>query len=278
MKNNLWKILCMAPLAVFLCVFTLLPILRTIGLSFHSMHHPGITLRTYGELLGEPAFRRAFINTLLIAGFSLGIELAFGLTLALLTSHRSRLNAWMRPLFILPLAVPTTVVGVIMSYLFSSSGWLNRILSDLRIIGKPVHWMSGGMESIIMVTAADCWKVTPLVMLILLAGLQSIDRSLYRAARIDGAGTLCIFRRITLPLLIPSITVAVVIRGIDAFRIFALPLILMGQNLKVLGTYAYLEYAEFNNVHTSAASAVILLALIMSGVAAYTHLAGRGTR
>ena len=112
-------------------------------------------------------------------------------------------------------------------------------------------------------------------MLILLAGLESIDRDLYRAARIDGANSLYIFRRITLPMLLPFITAAVIIRGIDAFRIFALPLILMGQNLKVIGTYAYLEYAEYSNPYLSAASSVLLLFMILTAVLIYIRAVGR---
>ena len=162
-----------------------------------------------------------------------------------------------------------------MSYLFSSLGWINRILADLGLIDSPIYWMAGGIKSLMMVTIADSWKVTPIVMLILLAGLESIDRELYKAARIDGAGSFYIFRRITLPLLMPAITCAVIIRGIDAFRIFALPLILMGQNLKVIGTFAYLEYAEFNNPYASAASSVILLFMILTAVLFYIKVAGR---
>jgi len=105
--------------------------------------------------------------------------------------------------------------------------------------------------------------------------LQSIDRQLYKSARIDGAGTLYIFRRVTLPLLLPSLTAAVIIRGIDAFRIFSLALVLMGQNLKVVGTYAYLEYSEYNNEHLSAASSVVLLGVIMLAVAVYIRSVGK---
>ena len=98
--------------------------------------------------------------------------------------------------------------------------------------------MQGDAKSLIMIILADSWKVTPLVMLILLAGLKSIDQGLYEAARIDGASRWQLFFGITLPLLLPSITTAVIIRAIDAFRIFDMVLILMGENFKVLGTYA----------------------------------------
>src|SRR5215469_7904503 len=96
-------------------------------------------------------------------------------------------------------------------------------------------------------------------MLILLAGLQAIPRELYEAAQTDGAGPWHQFLRITLPLLRP----ALIVRGIDAFRIFALPLALAGRHLPVLSTYAYVEYLEYGNQHTAAASSVILLLMIL---------------
>ncbi len=280
-----FEIILISPLVLFLLFFTLMPILRTILLSFQNpathftpaskLSMWGFTLLNYKELLLQEGFRRAFLNTVFIALVSLLLEVSLGLILALILSYNQKGLRFLRFLFILPLAIPTVVVGVIMTYLFSTSGWINRILIDLSLIDLPIYWMAGGIRSLIMITLADCWKVTPIVMLILLAGLEAIDQDLYRAARIDGASGLYIFRRITLPLLLPFITAAVIIRGIDAFRIFALPLILMGQNLKVIGTYAYLEYAEYNNPYLSAASSVLLLSMILVAVFIYIRAVGR---
>jgi trehalose transport system permease protein len=273
-RAHRFQLLCILPLAAFLFFFTFVPILRLVILSFQHPLVAGLSLVNFRELFSQKQFWQAFSNTVFIALVSLALEISFGLLLALVVSKNYKLIRYTRAIFILPLAIPTVVVGVIMSYLFSSSGWLNRILLDLGLIHQPVYWMSGGIRSLLMVSLADTWKVTPLVMLILVAGLQSIDKTLYKAASIDGAGTWYIFRRVTLPLLMPSITACVIIRGIDAFRIFALPLVLMGQNLKVIGTYAYLEYAEFNNPYISAASACILLVLILLAVAVYIKAVG----
>lgn len=270
------QLLLILPLVLFLFCFTLVPIIGVVGLSL-SPEAGGwhLTLRHYAALFVQPQFRAAFGNTLIIAAASLAIELGLGLVLALILSGSRRSLRFFRPLLLLPLAIPTVVAGVAMRFLFSNTGWLNRILLDLHLAREPVFWMSGGSRSLFMIALADAWKVTPMVMLILLAGLQSIDRSLYNAARIDGAGSWYTFRRVTLPLLMPSITAAVIIRGIDAFRIFALPLILMGENLKVIGTYSYLEYTQYNNPYASAASSVILLAMILAAVTLYLKAAGK---
>lgn len=280
-KKYYFEIVLIAPLVLFLLIFTLTPIIRTIIMSFQPGPHYQVSegirfsVDNYKELLSQESFRKAFFNTIFIALASLLLEVSLGLILALILSSGLRGIRFIRSVFILPLAIPTVVVGVIMSYIFSVSGWLNRILIDLSLIDMPIYWMAGGFKSLLMITLADCWKVTPLVMMILLAGLQSINQDLYRAARIDGAGGFYIFRRITLPLLLPFITMAIIIRGIDAFRIFALPLILMGQNLKVVGTFAYLEYMEFNNPYLSAASSTVLLVMIFLAVAIYIKTVGK---
>ncbi|MBD3245587.1 MAG: ABC transporter permease subunit [Candidatus Omnitrophica bacterium] len=274
-RKKHFELICILPLLIFLCVLTVVPIARTVLLSLEPVEGNGLTMSHYRELFAQEGFRLAMFHTVSIAFLSLSIEIGLGFLFALILSKSSRVIRFLRPVFILPLAIPTAVVGVMMSYLFSGQGWINRILMDLGVLNEPVYWMSGGWRSIVMVSLADSWKVTPIVMLILLSGLQSIDPVLYKAARIDGAGVFYTFRRITLPLLVPSITAAVIIRGVDAFRIFAVPLILMGQNLKVIGTFAYLEYQEYNNPYTSAASSVILLGMILCAVLIYLKTAGR---
>lgn len=275
LKKHSFEILFLLPLITFLFFFTLVPVLSIIALSFKDASSSVFTLSHYTALFAQQEFRAVFFNTIIIALGSLTIELGIGMVMALLLSRGFTGRKVVSSLFMLPLAIPTVVVGVMMSYLFSTSGWINRILMDLSLSPSPIHWMGGGFKSLVMVTLADSWKVTPLVMLILLAGLKSIDQDLYSAAAVDGASGFYIFRRITLPLLMPHITAAVIIRGIDAFRIFALPLILMGQNFKVVGTYAYLEYMDYNNVHLSAASAVVLFLMIIFAVAFYIKVVGR---
>jgi len=274
-KQYRFELICLAPLVLFLFYFTFLLLVSVFKISLADPASGTITLMHFRRLFTQSEFRHAFANTLIIALGSLTIELLLGLVLALAMTVHGRGTGMIRSLLMLPLAIPTVVAAVMMSYMFSTSGWVNRILIDLGLINSNIVWLSGNARSLFAVMAADCWKVTPLVMLILLAGLQGIDRQLFRAARVDGAGPLYLFRRVTLPLLMPAITSAVIIRGIDAFRIFSLALILMGENLKVLGTYAYLEYVEYHNESLSAASAVVLFMLILAAIMIYIRLVGK---
>ena len=161
-----------------------------------------------------------------------------------------------------------------MRYVFGIVGYLNEILYRLGLLTLSIDWTGSRWLAVATVAMADAWKVTPLVMIILLAGLQAIPREFYEAARTDGAGPWQQFWRITLPLLRPALTMAFVIRGVDTFCIFALPLALVEHHLPVLSTFAYVEYLEYGNPHTSAASSTLLLVMIFMTVGAYLRLAG----
>lgn len=270
-----FEIFCLLPFLLYLGFFTIVPLGNVVRLSLAPVDGGGVTLDHFSRLFGQHEFVLAVRNTLVIALGSLSMELLCGLVLALALSELGRRGGWLRTVFILPLAVPTVVAAVMMTYLFATSGWVNRVLMDLGLISRQIVWLSGDAYSLFAVMVADSWKVTPLVMLILMAGLQGIDRQYYQAAEIDGATIVQRFLYITLPLLMPSITAAVIIRGIDAFRIFDLALVLTGQNLKVLGTYAYLAYTDYQDPALSAAAAVVLFGMILVAILLHIRLVGR---
>lgn len=276
--QNVWRryrfeILCLTPFLLYLACFTVFPLFAVFRLSITNAE--GLTFEHFSRLFSEREFLSALQNTLIIALGSLSIEVIFGLVLALCLSELGRQGGWLRTIFILPLAVPTVVAAVMMTYLFATSGWMNRILMDLGLISQNIVWLRGDAYSLFAVMIADSWKVTPLVMLILLAGLQSIDKQFYQAAEIDGANIWQRFRLITLPLLLPAITASIIIRGIDAFRIFDLALVLTGENLKVMGTYAYLAHSDYQDAALSAASSVALFFMILVAILLHIRIVGR---
>ena len=174
-----------------------------------------------------------------------------------------------------PLGVPTIVAGVIFTYVFGSAGYLNELLGRLGVIATPIDWTQGNWLSLGVLVVADLWKVTPLITLILLAGLEAIPESALEAAAVDGASGWRQFWYVTLPLLRPSLTMAVILRAIDAFRIFELPLMLTGKSTPVLGTLAYSEFYEYDNPFTSAAAATLLMGLIAICLMSYLGLVAR---
>jgi len=263
----------LAPITLYLLGFTLVPVVSTLWLSVAG-ENAGITLEHFRRIASHYQFGEAVVNTFAITAVGLALELGLGLAAALALASRPRGRTAFQLCLLMPLGVPTIVAAAVMRGVFSTVGYLNEVLLRAHVIRAPVDWVGERMLAVLTVAVADAWKVTPLVLLILLAGLETIPGELYEAARTDGASPWRRFRAITLPLLRPALTMALIVRGVDAFRIFALPLALVGGGLPVLSTYAYTEYLEYGNPHTAAASSVILLVMILVTVLAYLKLAG----
>jgi trehalose transport system permease protein len=261
------------PLATYLSCLTVAPVASTLTMSA-TAPDIGITLEHFRRIVTDYQFGEAVINTLAITGIGLTLELLLGLGAALALAGRPVGHRIFSILLLVPLGVPTVVSAAVMRTMFSTVGYLNEALLRLGVIRSPVDWTGERWLALATVAVADAWKVTPLILLILLAGLQAIPGDLYEAARTDGASGWRQFFAITLPLLKPAVTMALIVRGVDAFRIFVLPLALVGRGLPVLSTYAYVEYLEYGNPHTAAASSVILLVMILVTVLVYLKLAG----
>ncbi len=260
---------------LYLLGFTLLPIAHATLLAFTNYLNGNFpSLESFGYIFTHFQFREAVFNTLFITLVGLSFEFVFGLGLALLLLGRFRGRKFFRALMLLPLGIPTIVVASNMRYLFDTNGFLNEVLYRLGIIDFSLNWMGGGLQTLFSLVIADMWKVTPLVMLILLSGLESIPREIQEAAEIDGASYFKRLRFVLLPMLKPFISMALIIRGIDAFRIFELPLALTGRTVRVLATYSFFEYREFGNPCTSAASAAILMVMILIAIGMYLKVVG----
>jgi len=285
LRHNWFQLVLITPLFLYVLGFTLVPVLQNVVLSFQQHYEGGgfPTLDSYRVLFAEYKFAESFRNTLIISLLGVSLEMLAGLALALMLSQEFKGRGLFRAILLLPMGIPTVVAATNMRYLFASSGYINEMLYDistllvrLGIADQPFGGVAFLQNPLAILTVAisDMWKVTPLVMLILLAGLESISRDLYEAARVDGASWWQQFTFVTLPLLRPAITSAVIIRGIDAFRIFVHPLALgVSGQVPVLASFAYNEYT---NVHltTSAAASVILLVMILVAVIAYLKLVG----
>ncbi|MBW2305386.1 MAG: sugar ABC transporter permease [Deltaproteobacteria bacterium] len=263
------------PMALYVAGFTFYPLAEAVVMGFVDRFTHEFTLSNYYAVIQHYQFRESLRNTLIVTGAGLFLELSLGLVIALILAERFPGSGGIRALLLLPLGIPTVVSATNMRYIFDTSGFLNSALVRLGLLEHPVDFAGGVALPLMTILVADLWKVTPLIMLILLAGLEAIPKELYRAASMDGAGPWQRFRHVTLPLLKPSITMALIIRGIDAFRIFELPLILTGRHTPLLATYTYFEYYDHNNVHTSAASGTILLVIIFVFITFYLRFVGR---
>ncbi len=224
------------PALATILLVALFPLAWTFWESFH-VHDlrmpwrgtPFVGLANYAEALGNPRFWQAMGHTLFFTVVSIGLELALGLVLALALNRAYRGRGLVRAAVLVPWAIPTVVGALLWRFMFDSeAGIANALLMDVGLMDQPLVWFIHATAAWVPVILADVWKMTPFVALLLLAGLQNIDASLYEAARIDGASAWQQFRHVTLPLLRPAILVALVFRTLDGFRVFDLIYVLTG--------------------------------------------------
>jgi trehalose transport system permease protein len=265
-----------APLFLYVIFFMLVPVAQSIYLSFTLEGAGQPTFDNYRTVINRSQFRDAFVNTLGISVIGVAMEMTVGITIALMLARQFRGRGLFRSVVLVPLGVPTIVAGAAMLYFIGFNGYLNEILLDLGIIDVPVYWQQSGLRGMFAIALADLWKTTPLVVLILLAGLESIPGDVYEAASVDGADGWRRFWDHTIPLLMPSITMALILRVIDAFRIFDIALVLAGQAIPVMSSFVYFDY-QAGSINTAAAAAVILLLMILVFVVAYLLLVARRT-
>jgi trehalose transport system permease protein len=277
-RRHRFELLLVAPLVLYMAVLTIAPILDTIRISFtqrDSLAFP--SLASYQFVFQSEVFRQAVINTLIVALLSLTLELTIGMGVALALHVPFRGRGFVRTVMLVPLGVPTIVSGAVMLLMFSRSGYVNALLAGFYDIlpgsgeFQNINWTSGGFLTLLTIAIADMWKVLPVVTLIFLAGLQSIPDEVYEAADVDGATKWQRFVRITLPLLIPYVTMALILRAIDVFRIFELALVIGGIRVApVLGTYIGNRYLPpASDPFTAAAGSMILFVIIMVFIVLY---------
>lgn len=203
-----------------------------------------IGFKGYKQVFSDNRIGIALWNTSFFTVLSVFLELVLGLGLALVLNKTIFGQGMIRTASLIPWAIPTAVAALMWSYLFNgSSGIVAHFFEALGLVDKSQDLLLSGSGAMASTILADVWKTTPYMALLLLAGLQNISHSLYEAASIDGANKVQSFFRVTLPLLKPSILVALLFRTLDAFRVFDLIYVLTGGGpggkTETLSIYAY---------------------------------------
>jgi ABC-type sugar transport system permease subunit len=262
------------PAAVAVFGVIVYPILRTLLISFFEVNSalatdtPFVGLQNYIDILTAPGFWAAMGRTLYFTIVSTALELVFGLIVAGLLNAKLRARWLFRAIVIIPWAIPTIVNAAMWKGIFNAQyGALNAALTQLGIIHEYQAWLGDPTLALNMVILADVWKTTPLVAFFLLAGLTSIPGELYEAAKIDRAGWPRIFRSIVLPMLVPSISIVLVLRTVEAFKVFDI-IYAMTRGGPVNGTqtiayYAYTTAFSDQNFGVGAALSYIIVLVIL---------------
>ncbi len=272
-----------APAALVIFLVAAIPLARALWMSlFHIVltspaNQPFVGLGNYLDQLLSGNFWQAAGRSLLFTVASTGIELTLGLALAVLMNQPLRLRWVLRGLVILPWALPGVSNALMWRWIdHAQYGALNALLTQTHLASSYINWLGDPRIAMYMVILADVYKNTPLVALLLLAALQTVPIETVEAARVDGADRMAVFRHITLPLITPVILVALVLRTMDAFKVFDTIWIMTrggpANSTQTIGIYAYQTAYETFNFGGGAALGYLIALLIMGLAAVYIRL------
>lgn len=272
MRHQRW--IWVAPALALLLALSVYPLLYSLWMSV-TTESGSLTFANYARLPQDHLFLVSLFQTAVYVAIALSIELVLGLALAVLVDGLKHGRALFRASFLAPMLLPPVVSAVVWRLIYNPQfGVLNATLKAFGVDVGHLTWTSGESSALLSVIAVDVWEWTPFMFLLISAGLQSIPEDPLEAARMDGATDARIFRDIVLPLLKPTIFLAVLLRSMDLVRIFDQVWILTqgGPGFATETVSLYIYRTAFRFFNFGYAAAMSLLGLALAGVFARSLL------
>ena len=281
MRTAVWtreRVLMLSPALLLLAVAVGIPVARVIFLGFtRSDWTAGLATEwaafdQFVRLWGDGRWWMSLRNTLVFTGVSVLLETILGVAIALSLHRAFRGRGFVRAIVMLPWALPTAVMALAWAWIFNDSfGVANDLLQRVGLLSEPIAWLGQPATAMFSMIVADVWKTTPFVALIVLAGLQSIPAQVMEAAEVDGLTPWQRFRRITLPLIMPSLIVAVAFRTVQAYGAFDIVYVMTGGgpggSTETVSLYAFQNY--FRYLDFGYGSAVAVQGALLAGLLAW---------
>jgi trehalose/maltose transport system permease protein len=233
-----------------------------------------VGLDNYVFVLTDPDWWHAVWVTLIFTVATVILETVLGLLIAMVANSKFKGRTLLRVAILVPWAIPTVVSSKVWQWMVNDIyGVVNIILTDLHLIPQKIAWLATPATALPVIIAVDVWKATPFMALLLLAGLQLIPKDLYEAASIDGASKVKQFWKITLPLVTPTLLVALIFRTLDALRVFDIFFVMVGgqANMATMAVYNQQQLVSFLDAGVGSATSVIIFLVIMLFVVLYTR-------
>ncbi len=272
-QNRRYPLFFTIPALLFYTIFTIVPFIISFVMSFTNwdvshMYSPNFSgLSNYSRVFVDSVFRRAFVNTLLFAGGTTILKLLFGLLLALALVKTTKINSVFRTVFYIPCVLSALVMGVLFTSILAKSGLLNNIFEVIGLSAFAKEWLgtySTAMGAVIMI---EGWMWSGFNAFIFIAGIQAIPADYYESASVEGASNWVKFRKITLPLLIPSFTVLTTLNITGGLKVFDIIQVLTkggpGFDTQVLSTYVYKAFGMGFLGQSCAASVILSVVVII---------------
>ena len=262
-----------APATFFMLVFFVWPAIQALLIAFQTSNGD-FTTANFQAMVHDTDFRFALTNTLLLLALIIPIETTVALVMAVLAQTRLRGSGFFLYFWSLPLAVSDLAAGLVWLSVFTSHGFLNSFLQDLHLIRHPIGFLDYNSLGTVVaaLVIAEVWRSISIVMVVIMSGIQSIPEELNEAASLMGAGGWQRFTKVTLPLLKPSIQVALILRTTAAFQVFAMVLALAGAAYPVLAIKTEQWVYDYQNYQLAGSYAALILLLSSLGTVVYLIL------
>jgi multiple sugar transport system permease protein len=283
MTTRAW--LLMLPLLAVMIAVIGWPLADTVGLSFTDAKLVGtagnfVGVDNYVKMLTSSNFQRTLTTTTIFAVISVFAEMVLGVLAALLLNQQFYGRTVLRGLMILPWALPTVVNATLWRLIYNPEyGALNAALTQIGMLDAYRSWLGEPGTALASLIIADCWKNFPLVALIALAALQAVPRDITAASLVDGAGPFARFRFVILPYLAGPLIVALVLRTIEAFKVFDIIWVMTrggpANSTRTLSILVYQEAFSFQRAGSGASLALIVTLLVAVLAAVYAVLVRR---
>ncbi|AJD45750.1 sugar ABC transporter permease [Rhizobium sp. SEMIA 4085] len=269
-NNRTWiPYLLILPSVAFLALLFVVPLVQTIWLAVSDNGTPSLTnvQRMVGDLNFTRSVQNTFLLTLAVVPVQIVIALAMGTMVAKVAAGRETI-LW---IWTIPLGISDLAAGLVWLSILQNSGYLNSFLYGLGIIERQASWLSyqTPFPLFLGIAAAEIWRGTAIVMVVIVAGLNQVPKEYREAAEIFGAGPWTRFFRITLPLIRPALQSALILRTVLAFEVFAVVYALGGRNFPVLVGEAYNWQNQNQNYGVAAAYAVLIMLVSLAATMFY---------
>ncbi len=254
-------------------VFSIFPLLFSLVLSFVNWDLSRLSggirfvgLHNFAELFTDHRFWNTAKVTAIFVVCGVILQYVVGLSIALLLNQNVRFRRFFRVVFLMPMMLTPAAVGYLGRMLFDETqGPVNDLIKHLG--GPIIPWLSNSVLALPTLILTDTWEWVPFMIIVLLAGLQSLPPDVFEAASVDGASTFQVFRRITFPMLLPTTVTVMLIRGLEAFKLFDIVAVMTGGGpgnaTESVTWYAYLTALTFGRLGYASAIAYILLVMIV---------------
>lgn len=266
---NNWLFLAPCLLTLTLCAGW--PLLKTIYFSFTDAALDSLDdfqftgIDNFINLARDQDWWIAVKNTFVITVIAVPLETIFGMIIALILHRNFKGRGWMRAVVLVPWTIPTIVSARMWAWMLNDVyGIVNELLIRIGVIDNPIPWIASNTLSIVSIILVDVWKTTPFMALLLLAGLQSLPQDCFEAAEVDSIPFRKVLMKIILPLMKPTIIVAMIFRGLETFKIFDLVYILSSGNsaTATMSVFARKHLVDYADVGFGSAAATSLLFFI----------------